>query len=90
EKCNYCGKCPNTCPFKAWKATRRGFDIYVGGRMGGEAQLGQLAMHFVPETEVIDAIQKCTDVLVNHAKDGERLSTFINRVGFEWFKERIE
>ncbi len=90
EKCNYCGKCPNVCPFKAWKATERGFDIYVGGRMGGEAQLGELVMNFVPETEVIDAIQKCTDVLVEHAKEGERLSTFINRVGLEWFKEQIE
>jgi dissimilatory sulfite reductase (desulfoviridin) alpha/beta subunit len=89
SKCNDCGKCLHACPFNAWKEVKRGFDVYTGGKMGGEAQLGVLVLRYVPVDELVEKIERCLKVLSEHGKPGERLGALINRQGLEWYKKQL-
>jgi dissimilatory sulfite reductase (desulfoviridin) alpha/beta subunit len=56
EKCVQCGDCIKVCPTAAWKATKKGYMVYIGGKWGRRPLIGTLYALFLPEGRVIEFI----------------------------------
>ncbi|MFQ6065811.1 MAG: 4Fe-4S binding protein [bacterium] len=90
KKCILCGECIFICPFGAWKRKRRGYRIYVGGKMGKWPLLGYLLCKFFgSEDGLLDLIQKVLEFYQQEGKEGERFRETLDRIGLEKLKEKI-
>ena len=85
--------CPNSCSFTQLKdiglvGLIQGWSIYVGGQGGFKPRIGQLLI----EKLTMPQAYKLTHIIIayyqKHARL-ERLGVFIERIGFELFKEAI-
>lgn len=89
EKCANCGDCITSCLADAWKAKRRGYAVYVGGKMGRHPQLGRKIAEFVDVEQGIEIIQSSLDFYRKYGNKRERFGDMINRIGLEKFKEAV-
>lgn len=85
--------CPNACGFTQLKdiglvGLIQGWSIYVGGQGGFKPRIGQLLI----ENLTLPQAYKLTHIIIayyqKHARL-ERLGLFIERIGFELFKEAV-
>lgn len=85
--------CPNACGFTQLKdiglvGLIQGWSIYVGGQGGFKPRIGQLLIENLTLTQAY----KLTNIIIayyqKHARL-ERLGLFIERIGFELFKEAV-
>ena len=94
ERCMYCGNCFTVCP--AMQIHNPEFDgvaIFVGGKVSNARtppMFSRLAIPYIPNNpprwpEVVDAIKNIVDVYAARARDGERVSEWIERIGWEKF-----
>ena len=84
EKCNNCGRCINTCPFKAMPDGQYGYRVYIGGRWGKKYAHGRpLDPVFTSEEDVMQIIEKAILLFREQGETGERFSDTIERLGFE-------
>ena len=82
--CNNCGRCINTCPFKAMPDGQYGYRVYIGGRWGKKYAHGRpLDPVFTSEEEVMQIIEKAILLFREQGETGERFSDTIERLGFE-------
>jgi dissimilatory sulfite reductase (desulfoviridin) alpha/beta subunit len=87
-RCLLDGRCISSCPVGAWQERRRGFLLYVGGKVGRNPRLGQVIDELIPESRVVKAVEKVLVVFGDLGKKGERIADTIDRVGFEEFSDR--
>jgi dissimilatory sulfite reductase beta subunit len=94
EKCMYCGNCYTMCPsIKIMDPVNDGISIWVGGKVSNartKPKLARLAIPFLPNNpprwpEVTDAVSHLVEVWASHAKQGERMGEWIDRIGWEKF-----
>lgn len=88
-RCMNCGDCINTCPFGACTASRRGYTVFLGGKVGRHPRLGQKVGEFVPPEGIsrwVDGVLAFLDARGNRA---ERFGAFVDRVGIETLREYL-
>jgi dissimilatory sulfite reductase (desulfoviridin) alpha/beta subunit len=90
ELCNNCGRCVSKCPFKAVRADKEGYGIYVGGKWGKKAARGiALDPVFDSAQAVLETVEKCILFFRDKGEAGERFGDTIARVGFDTAQKLI-
>ena len=88
--CNNCGRCIQSCPFKAMPDGLSGYRVYIGGRWGKKFAHGKpLDPVFTSEEEVMQIIEKAILLFREQGKTGERFSDTIERLGFENVQQQL-
>lgn len=90
DKCVMCGRCVVNCPVGARYTAEDGFMLFVGGRGSWPPHEGWMLRDFVAREEILPQIERILEVYREGAKLGMRLREFINPIGFEEFKRRVE
>ena len=94
ERCMYCGNCFTVCPaLPIANAEFDGVAIFVGGKVSNARippMFSRLAIPFLPNNpprwpETVDAIKNIVEVYAGHAREGERLAEWVERIGWEKF-----
>ena len=89
ENCNNCGRCMGKCPFDA-VSFKEGYRIFIGGRWGKKADIGQpLDKFFETEEEVLATIEKAILFYKEQGRFNERFADTIGRIGFKYSQETI-
>lgn len=91
ERCLYCGDCVKVCPSEAWKVTRKGYTVRIGGKWGRHPLVGTLFATFLPEEQVVPFI---AEVLAWYKEKAEgmgriRIGDVIHKTGPESLLERL-
>ena len=73
DKCLYCGDCIKVCPTEAWKTTKRGYTVRIGGKWGRHPLVGTLFATFLPEDKVVDFIAAVLDWYKEKAEGAGRV-----------------
>ncbi|GAB6099972.1 NAD(P)/FAD-dependent oxidoreductase [Halanaerocella petrolearia] len=86
--------CANKCMDTEFRdiglmGTAKGFSIYVGGHGGREARLGDLLVHNQTSDDSLEIIDNVINYFKNNGNKRERLGSFIDRIGFNKFKDRV-
>jgi len=71
-------------------ASRRGYSLYVGGAAGGRPRIAMRLADNLSDSEVTDIIERIISVYEKTGKAAERLGRFIERIGFDKFKESTQ
>ncbi|MGI9951737.1 hypothetical protein V3F56_05170 [Moorellaceae bacterium AZ2] len=90
EHCVRCTSCVQIAPGGIKIGNKRGAAILVGGRGGPRPSLGQVIFPFVPAKpleyeEICSQIALILDPWIKEGRPGERLGSFIQRVGWDHF-----
>ncbi len=68
---------------------RKGYDVYVGGRLGLNPFVGMKMADCLLEEECVRFVQNYFDFLREEGKEGERAADLINRLGEEKVKQEL-
>jgi coenzyme F420 hydrogenase subunit beta len=85
-----CGRCVVNCPVGARYTAEDGYMLFVGGRGSWPPHEGWILRDFVGREEILPLIGRIREVYRAGAKPGMRLLEFINTIGFEEFRRRVE
>ncbi|MHC4851751.1 MAG: dissimilatory-type sulfite reductase subunit beta [Planctomycetota bacterium] len=94
EQCMFCGNCYTVCPALKLNDPRMdGVSIWVGGKVSNarsEPTFSKLAIPSLPNNpprwpEVVDAVKNIVDVYAANARKFERVSEWIDRIGWPKF-----
>lgn len=94
DKCMYCGNCYTMCPsMEIADAENDGVSIWVGGKVSNARSapsFSRLAIPYLPNNpprwpEVTAAVKNLVETWASHAKQGERMGEWIERIGWERF-----
>jgi sulfite reductase beta subunit len=94
EKCMYCGNCYTMSPgMQILDAENDGIAILVGGKVSNARSVpsfSRLVIPFLPNNpprwpEVTEAVRNIVETWLRHARDGERVGEWIERIGWERF-----
>lgn len=94
EKCMYCGNCAVVCPsLTIMDPENDGISVWVGGKLSNARtapMFSRLAIPFLPINpprwpEVTSAVKHLIEVWSAHAKPGERMGEWIERISWERF-----
>ncbi len=88
-KCIYTGVCIAVCPNQAFKVLKVGWNIYVGGKVGKQPQLGVLFEEFISEERGLELIDRIIRSYAELGKPEERLGTVVSRVGMVRFRKEV-
>jgi dissimilatory sulfite reductase (desulfoviridin) alpha/beta subunit len=91
ERCLYCGDCVKVCPSEAWKVTKKGYTVRIGGKWGRHPLVGTLFATFLPEEQVVPFIAEVMEwYRENAAGLGRiRIGDVIHKTGPESLLERL-
>lgn len=89
ENCFFEGDCIRVCPVNAWKLKRRGFAVYIGGKVGRFPKFGQKIADFVDEKEIPKIIENTVRCYKRIAEKGERFGEALERQDLETIKKEI-
>jgi len=98
EQCMYCGNCYTVCPACTINnADTDGISIWVGGKVSNSRvapKFSKLAIPFIPNNpphwpEVVEAVVKIVETYADNARKHERISEWIDRIGWPKFFELI-
>ncbi|TEB15641.1 Nitrite reductase (NAD(P)H) [Pelotomaculum sp. FP] len=67
----------------------KGFTIYVGGNGGLDPRFGQKLIESQTNQQVLALLDRTIDVYKKEARTNERLGRFIDRIGFDRFREKV-
>jgi sulfite reductase beta subunit len=98
ERCINCGRCKDNCDAFDYDPKDVGVAILVGGRMSNSGSGPRLARNLVPwlpanpprYEEIVAVVKRVVEVWREHAKPGERLGDFIDRIGWTKFLELVD
>ena len=94
EKCMYCGNCFTMSPgMQILDAENDGIAILVGGKVSNARSVpsfSRLVIPFLPNNpprwpEVTEAVRNIVETWLRHARTGERVGEWIERIGWERF-----
>lgn len=80
--CDLCGDCTAACPTEAMAAGRKGWMVYVGGKMGRRPTLARRVPGFWTEEEVFGLLEATIGFYRERGQERERLADTLERVGF--------
>lgn len=94
ERCMYCGNCYTVCAaMPIANKEGDGVAIFVGGKVSNAKSLpkfSRLAIPWLPNNpprwpEIVSAVKNIIEVYAKHARKGERMGDWIDRVGWPTF-----
>jgi sulfite reductase beta subunit len=94
EQCMFCGNCFTVCPSMTMAdPVNDGISIWVGGKVSNartEPKFSKLVIPFLPNNpprwpEVVDAVTKLVDVYARNGRKHERMSEWVERIGWPRF-----
>lgn len=94
ERCMYCGNCFTMSPaMQIMDPENDGISIWVGGKVSNARSapmFSRLAIPYLPNNpprwpEVVEAVKNLVEVWATHARKGERMGEWIERIGWERF-----
>ncbi|MEW6044985.1 MAG: dissimilatory-type sulfite reductase subunit beta [Bacillota bacterium] len=94
ERCMYCGNCYTmSAAMQIIDPKTDGVAIFVGGKVSNARSgpmFSRLAIPYLPNNpprwpEVAEAVRNLVQVWAKHARKGERMGEWINRIGWERF-----
>ncbi len=72
---------------------KRGFKIYVGGGLGSQPKMAELAYEFLPEDRIIPFVEAVLRVFDRHgernSRSKARMKFLLQKIGFEAFMELV-
>jgi sulfite reductase (ferredoxin) len=75
------------------KEGQRGFKVYIGGGLGSQPMMAQLAYDFLPENQMVPMIEAVLRVFDRHgernSRSKARMKFLIQKIGFEAFMELV-
>lgn len=83
------GNCISSCPSNAWRAGRRGYHLFVGGKVGKRPRLGERVAEFVPVADAAAMVEKVLAIFAAAALPGERLGDLVSRLGAAEFSRLL-
>lgn len=89
EKCIGCGLCVKFCPNHVLRIHKRGYSLYIGGKIGRKPILGSRIFAVIPEQDAISYIEIILQAYNQWAYENERIGDVINRVGLSSFLKEI-
>ena len=86
--------CPNKCMDSSVidfgvMGTAKGFTIYVGGNGGISPRFGEKLIEHQTHDQVLEILDRTIGHYRKEAETNERIGRFIERVGFENFREQV-
>ncbi|SFG25993.1 4Fe-4S dicluster domain-containing protein [Desulfotomaculum arcticum] len=81
--CLNCGQCIRACPIEAMLATKSGFQVLAGGKLGRHPRLASNLINFTNDAGATKSLELCLDLLFNEGQPGERFGDVIERTGFK-------
>ena len=86
-----CGRCCSEPLVKdiGIVASRDGYSLFVGGAAGAKPRIAQKVMERLKEKEVIGWVAKIVSLYEKKGKTLERLGIFIEKMGWDKFKEEM-
>ncbi|MBE3581149.1 MAG: dissimilatory-type sulfite reductase subunit beta [Thermoanaerobacteraceae bacterium] len=94
ERCMYCGNCYTMSPaMEIMDPENDGISLWVGGKVSNARSapmFSRLAIPYLPNNpprwpEVVEAVKHLVEVWATHARKGERMGEWIERIGWETF-----
>ncbi|OPX87347.1 MAG: Nitrite reductase (NAD(P)H) [Pelotomaculum sp. PtaB.Bin104] len=87
--------CANSCGENHFRdvglmGTPKGFKLMVGGNGGVTPRIAQTIYEGLDEEQVLEKVDKIIRVYAEGAKKHERLGKFIERIGLEEFKSKLD
>lgn len=82
-KCVRCGSCCRICLSGTLQASRRGWRILIGGKLGRHPRLGTELDGIFSREGVLAAADCCIGFYLRNARAGERLGDVLERAGIE-------
>ena len=83
EQCVNCGACEKVCQFEAISIEKEGLAVFVGGKFGRQYRIGNKIESIYKVEEADEIVKKITDYYKESAIGAERLSSMIDRIGWE-------
>jgi anaerobic sulfite reductase subunit C len=80
-KCLACGQCLTVCPTGTLQESQTGYRVLVGGKLGRHPQLGQELGPLVSKRKLLDIIESCLELHMQHNTSGERFADVLKRTG---------
>ena len=90
ELCLRCGACVKVCPAGALREEKKGFLVYMGGRLGRHPRLGLKAIELTDEEGVLKALRAVIKAYIREGRPGERFGDLAGRLGLGRLKKEIE
>ena len=81
--CLFCADCARVCPTGTLKEGKRGYRIFVGGKLGRHPRLARELPGIHSLVETLKIVERCTDVFQKHCVGGERFGEILERTGKE-------
>ncbi|MCL1846711.1 MAG: dissimilatory-type sulfite reductase subunit beta [Coriobacteriia bacterium] len=94
ERCMYCGNCFTMSPgMEIMDARNDGIAILIGGKVSNARtapSFSRMVIPFLPNTpprwpETVAAVRQIVEVWLEHAREGERVGEWVERIGWERF-----
>jgi nitrite reductase (NADH) large subunit len=67
-----------------------GYQVSIGGAAGMDVRETELLVQVATEEEAIEVIKAVTQLYRENAKYLDRIYKWMNKVGLDWIKERVE
>lgn len=90
ELCLRCGACVKVCPTGALRAEKKGFSVYLGGRLGRHPRLGLKVIELTDEDGVLRALRAVVRAYIREGRPGERFGDLAGRLGLGRLRKEIE
>lgn len=90
ELCLRCGACVRVCPSGALRAEKKGFSVYLGGRLGRHPRLGLKVIELTDENGVLLALGAVIRAYTREGRPGERFGDLADRLGLGRLREEID
>lgn len=79
NQCVRCGKCISVCPTGTITASRTGFRILIGGKLGRHPRLAEELPGLFSEAEVIDILKYCIIFYKQQSRNGCRFGELLEK-----------
>ena len=83
SKCLFCAQCVRDCPTGTLKEGKRGYRIFIGGKLGRHPRLARALPGTHSLEETLKIVETCIDVFQRHCMRGERFGEILERTGKE-------
>ena len=87
--CDGCGQCIKACPEGVLEVAKKGYKVFVGGRLGRFHQPGYELFKMVNQAGVLKALEATVETYLAEAEGDEHLTALLNRIGLSPIYQRI-
>lgn len=89
DRCEFDGKCVQSCPTRAIRAEGTGWRVFAGGKFGREPMLGVQLLPYVSGERAVGIAEAALAVYQREGAKGERVRNTLDRLGLERFRDLV-